>query len=168
MAGQGSVYLGPLDLKTDRAAFTCGKEPPDRYFRQQVSQDVKRRVASCFVLITEKGAVAGYYTLSATAISLSGLPDAIAKELPRYPVMPAALMGRLAVDQKHRGRRHGETLLFDAFNRVLKSQIATFAFVVDPIDDEARTFYEHYEFLPLLGSGARLFKPMAEIEKLFA
>lgn len=110
----------------------------------------------------------GYYTLAATSIALIELPEVLAKRLPRYPVVPATLMGRLAVDSRYRGQGHGEFLLFDAFSRALRNEIASYAFVVDAKDDHAAQFYRRYRFLPLAGGGPRMFIPMTEIAMLFA
>jgi GNAT superfamily N-acetyltransferase len=132
--------------KHDRAGFFCGVEALDRYFRTQAGQDGRKRVAACFVLVDDAagpdGRVAGYYTLSAASIALAELPPALAKRLPRYPVVPATLLGRLAVDRGYRGRGLGEALLFDAFIRSLRSEIASFAFVADAKDEAAQAFYE--------------------------
>ena len=92
----------------------------------------------------------GHYTLAATGIALAELPEALAKRLPRYPVLPATLMGRLAVDALHRRQGHGELMLFDAFSRALRNEIASYAFVVDAKDDHAAQFYRRYRFLPLI------------------
>lgn len=113
------------------------------------------------------GSVAGYYTLSATSILLVDLPLQIAKRLPRYPSIPATLMGRLAVDRKYRGQKFGESLLFDAFSRTLRSDIASFAFVVDAKDEAAQAFYERYGFTLLPKTVLRMFKPLSEIAALF-
>jgi predicted GNAT family N-acyltransferase len=157
----------PLGDRHNRAVFSCGVEALDRYFRTQAGQDSRRRVASCFVLVAEDGSVAGYYTLAATSVALVDLPPALAKRLPRYPVVPATLMGRLAVHQERRGRRLGELMLFDAFSRTLRSEIASYAFVVDAKDDAAQAFYERYRFMRLPSAGRRLFLPLAEIAALF-
>jgi Acetyltransferase (GNAT) family len=143
-------------------------EPLDRSFRVQAGQDSRRRVPSCFVLMSTEGTPAGYYPLSAASIALTDLPPELAKRLPRYPGVPATLMGRLAVDRGQRGPRLGELLLFDAFSRTLRSEIASYALVVDAKDDTAQAFYEHYRFLRLTGAGRRLFLPLAEIAALFA
>jgi predicted GNAT family N-acyltransferase len=92
----------------------------------------------------------------------------VAKKLPRYPIVPATLMGRLAVDHRARGRRLGELMLMDAWGRALRSETATYAFVVDAKDEAAEGFYKAYRFLPLAVPGRRFFIPMAEIAKLFA
>lgn len=141
----------------------------DRYLRQQASQDLARRAAAVFVL-TERPApaVLGYYTLSATSILLAELPEAIAKRLPRYPHVPATLLGRLAVDAKARGRGYGEQLLMDALRNSLSASrtVASTAVVVDAKDAAARQFYERYQFILLPESEHRLFLPMRVIATL--
>jgi len=160
--------IEPLGDRHNRGTFSCGADALDRYFRTQAGQDSRKRVASCFVLVADDGSVAGYYTLSATNIALADLPPALVKKLPRYPALPATLMGRLAIDQRQRGRGLGELLLFDAFSRTLRSEIASYAFVVDAKDDAAQAFYERYRFIQLPSAGRRLFLPLAEIAGLFA
>lgn len=162
------MRIAPLADHHDRATFECGVEPLDRYFRTQAGQDARRRVSSCFVLTDNDVSPLGFYTLAATSIALGDLPPPLTKRLPRYPSVPATLLGRLAVDRHHRGRRLGERLLFDAFRRALQNEIATYAFVVDDKDDAAASFYTAYDFMPLTSGGRRLFLPMAEIAGLFA
>ncbi len=163
-----TLQITPLDDAHDRAAFDCGVEPLDRYLKTQAGQDVRKRVASCFVLTEADPAPIAFYTLTATAIALNDLPTSLAKKLPRYPSVPATLMGRLAVDHRHRARRLGELMIMDAFSRALRSEIATYAFVVDAKDENAESFYKSYDFLKLGDAQTRLFMPMAEIAKLFA
>ena len=163
------LRIEPLSDGHDREGFASGIEPLDTYLRQRARQDVRRRVASCFVLVSVNNPTPlGYYTLAATSLALVNLPEALARRLPHYPVMPAILMGRLAVDARHRLQRHGEFLLLDAFRRALRSDIASYAFVVDAKDHDASQFYRRYGFAPLIEGGRRLFMPMAEIAKLFA
>lgn len=162
------MQVTPLGDHHDRAAFECGVEPLDRYFRTQASQDVRKRVVSCFVLTDRDPAPIAFYTLTATSIALHDLPTSMGKKLPRYPSIPAILMGRLAVDHRRRGQRLGELMMMDAFSRALRSEIAAYAFVVDAKDKTAESFYQAYEFLQLGETGSRFFIPMAEIAKLFA
>jgi len=158
-----------LSDRHDRNGFVSGVEALDKYLRQQAGQDIRRRVASCFVLLASGNPVPiGYYTLAATSLDLAELPDALAKRLPRYPRVPATLMGRLAVDARHRGRGNGELLLFGAFSRALRNEIASYAFVVDAKDETAARFYSRYRLMPVVSGGRRLFVPMAEIAKIFA
>lgn len=163
------LRIEPLSDQHDRTGFTCGVGALDRYLATQAGQDVRRRVAACFVLVEgDAPGVLGFHTLAATSIALSGLPDAIAKRLPRHPVLSATLLGRLAVGSAWRGRGYGATLLLDAMGRALRSEIATFAFVVDAKDDMAERFYQSFGFLPLGDAGMRrLFLPMAEVAKVF-
>jgi len=170
-ATAGPPYrIDPLSAHHDRAAFTSGVEPLDRYLRAQAGQDSRRRVASCFILTRadEPAQVLGYYTLSALSIALTDLPSSLAKRLPRYPIMPATLMGRLATDSRRRGKRLGELLLLDACSRVLRSEIATLALVVDAKDAVAEQFYTRYRFLPLSAGSRRMFLPITEVAALFA
>jgi hypothetical protein len=94
----GEFVVEPLGSGHDRTSFVCGVEPLDRYFRNQAGQDVRRRATACFVCQERAtGQIAGYYTLSAGSILLTDLPAQLAKRLPRYPTVPIARLGRLAV-----------------------------------------------------------------------
>lgn len=162
--------IEPLHGRHDRAGFSCGKPELDRYLREQATQDARRKFAAPFVAVPEGSAtVAGYYTLSALSVVMGDLPAEMAKKLPRYPEVPVTLLGRLAVDTRHKGRGLGEHLLMDSLSRSLASsaQVASFAVVVDAIDDEACAFYRHFEFLPFPDQARRLFLPMKAIEGLF-
>jgi GNAT superfamily N-acetyltransferase len=168
-AATSALRIEPLSDRHDRESFASGVEPLDKYLRQQAGQDARRRVASCFVLVgNDERAPIGYYTLAATGIALTELSEPLAKRLPRYPIVPAALMGRLAVDARHQRQGHGEFMLLDVFSRALRNEIASYAFVVDAKDEKATQFYRRYRFLPLIEGGRRLFVPVAEIAKLFA
>jgi len=162
------LRIEALDERHNRADFASGVEPLDRYLRVQAGQDVRRRFASCFVLVDDDGTTLAYYTLAATSVVLTELPAALSKRLPRYPSIPATLLGRLAVDQRYRGRRLGERMLMDAFARSLRSEIATYAIVVDAKDEHAASFYRAYKFLPLTASERRMFVPMGEVARLFS
>jgi ribosomal protein S18 acetylase RimI-like enzyme len=132
----------------DRTGFSCGVEPLDRYFREQVTQDVRRRVTACYVaveVITRR--IVGYYTLAASSIPLAEMPEQLAKRLPRYTSVPVARLGRLAVAQGYRGQKLGAALLWDAMLRALRSEVAVFALVVDAKDDQAAAFYRHHGFV---------------------
>lgn len=130
-----------LNAGHDRLSFRSGSDPLDRYFREQATQDVKRRVAACFVAVDDSRAIAGYYTLASAGILLADLPHELGKRLPRYPTVPAVRMGRLAVSQNFKGMGLGGALLADALNRSACSEIAAYALVVDAKDGEAAGFY---------------------------
>lgn len=157
----------PLDQAHDRAAFACGTLPLDTYLQKQARQDMRRRVAVTYVLAgSNDREIAGYYTLSATSLLLADLPETIARQLPRYPAVPATLLGRLAVASKSRGQRLGELLLRDALHRSAGTSrtIGSTAVVTDAKDEDAQAFYERYGFLRLTTVPRRLFLPMATME----
>ena len=156
-----SIRIVPLDPDLDRGAFASGVEALDRYFRERVTQDVRRRVASCFVALDREGGVSGFYTLSAASVLLADLPAAVATRLPRYPTVPAVRLGRLAVARTRHGQGLGAALLADALARSLASEIAAFALIVDAKDDTASAFYRHHGFLPFADAPGTLFLPLA-------
>jgi ribosomal protein S18 acetylase RimI-like enzyme len=164
------AIIEPLGSEHDRAAFSCGVRDLDRYLKQQASQDARNRVAAPFVLRgADSRRIVGYYTLSAATIKLKELPADAARRLPRYPWLPAVLIGRLAVDREFAGQGWGKVLLVDALQRSVAQsrQIAAMAVVVDAKDDAARGFYERYGFQQLLEHQNRLFLPMKTIEQSF-
>ena len=150
----------------DRAAFVCGEEDLDLYFRTQVTQDIRRHIANCFVALeikTER--VAGFYTIAATSIPLTDLPQDVTKRLPRYPTVPAVRIGRLAIDRGFQGCGLGAALLADAAKRTLEAPPAAFALVVDAKNDRAVAFYEHHGFIAFAGRPRTLFLPIATAAK---
>ena len=154
----------PLDAAYDRAAFNCGSEPLNRYFREQVSQDVRRRLAACFVAFADGQRIAGYYTLSSASLLLGDLPSSVGKKLPRYPTVPTVRMGRLAVEEAFKGRGLGGALLADALSRAQRSEIAAYALMVDAKDAAAAAFYSRHGFIALPDSPSTLFLPLASIQ----
>lgn len=151
----------------DRTNFACGIPELDNYFRQQASQDAKRKVATPFVMLNRQRRVTGYYTLSAYGIRASELPPAVAKKLPRYPLIPATLLGRLAISQEYRGQKLGRLLLMDALHRSWKNTavVASVGVVAEAYDEAARNFYLHHEFVPLLEHPRKVFLAMGTIKK---
>ncbi len=119
----------------------------DRYLREQAGQDARRRVAAPFVASSDCVRVLGFYTLSATSIQLTEVPAALAKRLPRYPRLPATLLGRLATDLSVHGVGLGRFLLVGAIMRAVRSEIASFALVLDAKDEAAAPFYERESFI---------------------
>ena len=147
--------------KHARSTFSSGNERIDRFFRETVSQDVKRGYAACYVLIdrhSEK--IAGFYTLSSHSIPLTEVSAEVARKLPRYPSIPAVLIGWLGRDQSFRGQRIGALLLADAIKRVSAAPIGVHAICADAIDDFAADFYREHQFKPLGSGGPRFYLPM--------
>lgn len=170
MSGDATLYvIEPLHRHHKRTGFLCGKPELDRYLHEQASQDAKKRVAAPYVaIVPDSTDVVGYYTLSALSVPLVGVPEDVARRLPRYPNVPSTLLGRLAVHSRHQRRRLGEQLLLHALAQSLagSTRIASVGVVVDAIDDTARAFYERYGFLRFADEPRRLFLAMGTIEEL--
>ena len=159
----------PLGSRHDRAAFSCGVPALDTYLQKQAGQDLKKRAAVAFVITPDGRTIAGYYTLSQYAVRLDVVPPEIAKKLPKYPLVSATLLGRLAVSTAFRGQGLGALLLMDALYRVLThgKEVASAGVVVDAKDAAALAFYKKYGFIELPRIERRLFLPMGTVERLF-
>ena len=165
---ESSLTVEPLAPHHDRASFSCGAPSLDHYLRRQASQDARRRVARVFVASDDPPErIAGYYTLSAASFEKDQLPAALARRLPHYPI-PAAVIGRLAVDLRSQGGGLGEILLLDAIHRVLRAgdTIGVYAVVVDALHERASAFYERYGFAPFPSRPLRLYLPLRTFEQL--
>lgn len=161
--------IEPLAKHHDRQSFKCGSEALDRYLQQQARQDADKHVAAPFVLVDPPAVtVLGYYTLSASMLSVDEIAPELAKKLPRYPQLPVTLIGRLAVDSQLKGQGRGEFLLMDALHRSLAhaAEIAAMAVVVDAKDEAAEAFYRHFDFAPLQTNPRRLYLPMKTVAAL--
>jgi len=150
----------------DRDSFDCGVPLLNHYLSHVASQDIRRKAAAVYVMVSEDQPkrIVGFYTLSATSIELSALPADIIKKLPRYPEIPAILIGRLARDLKYPGV--GSLLLADALIRSARvaREIAASFVVVDSKSDAATRFYEKFGFLSLPRLPQRMFLPMSVAE----
>jgi GNAT superfamily N-acetyltransferase len=153
----------------DRHGFSCGVESLDSYLKNQASQDIRRKADAVFVLVPsdELTTIAGYFTLCAYGLSSGTIPEAAQKHTPRYPVVSATLIGRLAVSKGRQGKGLGSVLLAQALHKAFEnsSVVGSSMVVVDAIDDRAVRFYEAYGFVKLHGS-MRLVLPIRLIAKL--
>ena len=147
--------------KQPRKDFDCGVEALNGYLVAQANQEMRRCYSTCFVLVeVATGKVAGYYTLSASSIPLTGLSQELVKRLPRYPAVPVARVGRLAIDRAFHGRGLGSALIHDALLRASFSEVAAYAMVVDAKDEAAARFYERLGFIRLVSQPLHLFLPI--------
>ena len=152
-----------------RSNFCCGKESLDTYIRKQASQDLKKRVSTIFVLIDDPDMhILAYYTLSSYTIDIAALEESFAKRLPRYPALPATLLGRLAVDNDQKGKRFGELLLIDSLQKSLRAatQVASIAVIAEALDERALSFYTKYGFKQFNQEPMKLYLPMKSVEEL--
>ena|SRR3990167_4718853 len=158
-----------LEKKYHKNEFKCGIEALDHYLKTQASQDIKKNVAVTYILtLPDSEQILGYYTLSSIGIFSGELPEVLVKKLPRYPILPGVLLGRLAVDKNFQGKNIGLFLLMDALKRSLavSHQIGIVAVIVDAKNEKAVAFYKHYGFIELPDNIHRLFLPLSTIKQL--
>ena len=103
-------------------------------------------------------------------MKLGDLPGETVARLPKYPVVSATLIGRLAVDRRFHGKGIGELLLMDALARCLavSKQVACAAVIVDPKDETAKSFYMKYGFAEMAGMDNRLFIPVDTVQEMLS
>lgn len=160
----------PLEKEFDRNSFDCGKSSLNNYIQTQVSQDVKKKLSVCFVLLdSDDFTVEGYYTLSNASISYGEVPEKLRKKYPKsYEYIPVTLLGRLAINAKIKGKGFGSKILIDALKRSLnvsEQNLGSVAVIVDPLDQEAENYYTHFGFVKLPTSG-KMFLDMKTIKQL--
>ena len=160
-----------LSTYHERTRFSCGNESLDRYLHTQAGQDLKRKANGVFVMtaLDKPGEVLGYYTLCATALSQGEVPAAARKYIPRYPLVSATLLGRLAVAVSCQGQGLGALLLVDAMQRAYASAgiVGSSMLLVDAISDQAAAFYEAHSFIRLPDS-LRLILPMRTMNGFYS
>lgn len=153
----------------ERTRFSCDRPELNRYLVEQAGQDERNRVAAAYVVV-ERGTVVvvGYYTLSSYSVLARDFPPEVIRRFARYQTLPATLIGRLAVDEKHTRRGVGPFLLIDALKRSLaeSAQIGSCAVVVEAIDDRAIAFYQRFGCVSFPDQPRRLFMSMQTISQL--
>jgi GNAT superfamily N-acetyltransferase len=153
-----TVRFELLEHRHDRQSFRSGVPQLDDWFKTRASQHQKRRIAQVHLALDEHG-IAGFYSLSMFTMSLDNLPEDLARRLPRYDLILAALIGRLARAERTKGTGLGTVLLADAFRKILAAgeSVAAYAIVVDAKDEHAIRFYEAHGFIRLVSRPNRLF-----------
>lgn len=142
-----------------RSAFHCGNDAMDRWFAEHAWTAQRQDSARTFVLLDDDDRVVGFYSLTMGSVEKAAAPARLVRGLPRHPV-PMALLARLAIDQSLHGQGFGSSLLFEALHRaaLAAEHAAARLIAVDPIDDDARQFYERWGFSPIdHDAGGRLF-----------
>jgi predicted GNAT family N-acyltransferase len=165
-----NVEIVAFDSKKHRREdFNCEVENLDNYIKKIASQDLKRKAATVFVSIDSSTPnVTAYYTLSSFSLELTEIEPILAKKLPRYPLLPATMLGRLAVDRRYKGKGLGQLMLVDALKKSYQAskQIASVALIVEAINEQAVSFYQKFGFISFQSSRDRLYLPMKTIEKI--
>ncbi|MGZ8939875.1 MAG: GNAT family N-acetyltransferase [Limisphaerales bacterium] len=151
--------------KHRREQFRCESLELTEYIQKRARKEMDARTSACFVLVPveDPGRIAGFYTLSAAEVSTAALPEPLTKRLPRYPHLPATLLGRLARDKEFRGRGVGDRLMLDTLARALagSEEVGSIAVITEPKDERAAKFYQGFGFHPM--PDEQLFLSMTEI-----
>lgn len=157
------LHTVALNSSHKKNSFSCEESSLEVYLKRQAGQDIRRKVAACFILEAEGGIIKGYYSLSADSVDRALIPEQLQKKLP-YKNLPVTLLGRLARDVQYKGQGIGELLLADALRRAYEasSTIGSCAVVTDPINNKAAAFYESFGFISL--ERGRMFIPMDTIK----
>jgi len=146
-------------------------ESLDTYLRHHAGQDMRRKASAVFVLfpIDDPQRILGYFTLCATALPQGHVPEEARKLAPRYPLVSATLIGRLAVSGEVQGQGLGSVLLAHALRRAYESAdtVGSCMVVVDAIDESAASFYAAHGFARLPES-LRLILPMQMLRGMIA
>lgn len=163
-----SIRISRLDKMHDRKAFSCGEAALDSYLKTMASQDAKRGYASVLIAspAEDPKVVMGFYTLSSASVSLDRLSEEVAGKLPRYPDIPAVLLGRLAVDKKCQGLGLGRILVLDAIRRSCACELAWAIFMVEAKDDKAKNFYLKLFFRPFEDNFLHMWMKRKQAERL--
>ncbi len=157
-----------LEQSCNRNKFDCGNDVLNRYLVQQATQDVRRNLSQIYVMITGDNLVIGYYTINASMIEYINLPETVRKNLPRYPI-PAALIGRFAVDKHYQGQGLAKKLLGNAIARAVAMSkiIGINVIIVDAKDENVAEFYQKLGFIPLTDSSLHLYLPIKTAKDAF-
>lgn len=151
----------------DVSGFRCGEPSLDHYLKDRVFSDRRRRAAVLYVMVAAASSeaskpplpVLGFYTINSVSIQKGRLPKRSQRRVGQYPDVPAALIGRLAIDTTFQGRRYGEALLAEALERItfLADEMAIALVVVHAISESAARFYTRFGFEPFEDNPLHLF-----------
>lgn len=164
-----SWIFEPLDHRHDRQSFKTSQPSLELFLKQQARQEMNKGVSVTYIMRQkESDVIVGYYSLSAHSVRASDLPEALSRKLPRYPQIPALLLGRLAIDSNYQGQGLGSMLLFNALETALQTShlIGAVAIIVDAIDEAAVRFYAKYDFCEFAGNPTRLYLLMKTIAEM--
>jgi GNAT superfamily N-acetyltransferase len=148
--------------------FDCGREELNRYLVRYAWQNQQAGAAQTYVGIAGE-TIVGYHTLAVGQVILEDAPDRLKKGLARHPI-PIMLLARLATDRRWQGRGVGKALLQDAMQRTLQAaDIAGIrALAVHAKDEEARRFYEHFDFVPSPADPMHLFVLLKDVRRVLS
>ena len=175
-AEESPNIIEPLDPERhDRAAFSCGVEQVDNFFRRTANKLAEADNLRVFVLTSPEAELIGFYALNAHAIDYAKLPAKYARTRPRHGYIPASYISMIGVDQKFAGKGFGGDLLIDALKRISRAadEIGIAVVILDVLNcgnselvNKRLRLYKSYGFLPLASNELRLFLPITTVRAL--
>jgi GNAT superfamily N-acetyltransferase len=146
--------------------FDCGREELNRYLARYAWQNQQAGAGQTYVGIVGE-VIVGYHTLAVASVTVEDAPERLTKGLAKHPV-PIMLLARLATDRRWQGQGIGKALLRDAMQRTLQAaEIAGIrALAVHAKDEEARRFYEHFDFVSSPTDPMHLFVLLKDVRRI--
>jgi GNAT superfamily N-acetyltransferase len=143
-------FLDPQPLGGEHRlnGFDCGVGSLDIWLVKHARTAGGAGSARTYVVLDSKeDRVIGYHALTVASIEHAEATERARKGMPKHPI-PAMLLARLAVDKTAQGRGIGAFLLQDAMTRALSvaEQAGIRLMLVHALNDDARSFYEHFGF----------------------
>lgn len=170
--------LEPFDpARHDRAAFSCGIEQVDNFFKKTANKLAKADNVRLWAMTTPDGDLIGFYAANAHSVDDQELPDKYARARPGHGSIPAAYISMIGVDARFQGQGYGGDLLVDALTQIARASDALGIAVVildvldcgDPSTVERRLqLYQGYGFEPFPSRPLRLFMPITTVRKVIA
>lgn len=174
--GRPAFVIEPFDPALhNRAAFSCGVEQVDAFFKRTANKLAEAGNLRVFVMADGAGSVIGFHAINAHAVDYLDLPPRYARTRPGHGSIPAAYISMVGVDQRFAGQGFGGDLLVDALRRIhaASAMLGLAVVILDVLDDgrpelvaKRKVLYERYGFSALPSNPHRLFLPVATISKL--
>jgi GNAT superfamily N-acetyltransferase len=153
------VRVERLEEHHQLGTFSCGVKALDDWLRDHALDNQQRNLSRTFVLLDDGDRVIGYYALTMGGVRREELPARYGRGLPRFEI-GMVLLARFAIVDNHQAEGLGRDLLIEAIERAADAgtQVAARFIAVDPIDENARAFYDKFAFKQIQGdSGGRMY-----------
>ena len=159
VADPGGRFTTPavLDAEHELGAFSSGETVLDDWLRDRALDNIKLGASRTYVTcLAGSRVVAGFYALAMGSILGQDVSGGMRRNMPR--VIPAVVLGRLAVDQQHQGHGLGAILLRDAVMRGIRAagDVSARLMIVHALNTAAEAFYLKHGFARLPGDAPTL------------
>ena len=170
--------IEPFDpARHDCAAFSCGVEQVDNFFRKTANKLVKADNLRVYAMVDPDAQLIGFYAINAHKVDYTELPSKYARVRPGHGSIPAIYISMIGVDVRFAGNGYGGDLLADCLKRIARigNELGVSVVMLDVLDDgnselveKRKRLYAGYGFTPLPTNDMRLFLPLATVKQLIA